>query len=272
VLFRSGTGDQPSATVPPPAGESNTDTGTGGSQPDTIPYARFKEVNDQLSGLRDYAQLRDLGYDPDSLGRLAAFEAAYRQDPVGTIAHLVSVNPDLPQETKDQVSQMLSDTPVAGGVPTESEGAKSALSPEDRELLDYAKNLREREQQAEVSARNDAVLNSVVAAWKRMDEADSLKSPAERVMLTQIAGVAGSGQYRNADELAKAARDSLLEYRSEVLGDAIQRTGRNGNAPAPLPGSRSAASEPVRFDSIKSATKAARESIERGELPPLSGE
>jgi hypothetical protein len=57
-----------------------------------------------------------------------------------------------------------------------------------------------------------------------------------------------------------------------VLGDAIQRTGRNGAAPAPLPGSRSAASEPVRFDSIKSATKAAREAIERGELPPLSGE
>src|SRR5262245_59020122 len=69
--------------VSPSAGTSNTDMGQQGRTPESIPYARFKEVNDRLSGLRGYEELQQYGYDADSLRRLASFEQQWQADPVG---------------------------------------------------------------------------------------------------------------------------------------------------------------------------------------------
>src|SRR3954465_12667336 len=63
----------------PPAGESNADTQPDAGHTDTIPYARFKEVNDRLAELRPFEELTTYGCDADSLRRLAAFETGYMQ-------------------------------------------------------------------------------------------------------------------------------------------------------------------------------------------------
>src|SRR4051794_14505307 len=78
-----GNAGEPPITEPPTAGSSNTDTGSGNGAPDTIPYARFKEVNDRYAELKPFEELTSFGYDADSLRRLAAFEAGYLQDPYG---------------------------------------------------------------------------------------------------------------------------------------------------------------------------------------------
>src|SRR5437868_1504666 len=76
----AGTEETPPATAPP-AAEPTTPDREGGP-PETIPYARFKEVNDQLAELKGYSQFSELGYDPDSLGRLVSLESAFAEDPL----------------------------------------------------------------------------------------------------------------------------------------------------------------------------------------------
>src|SRR4030095_7615009 len=66
-------------TTAPPAEAINTDTGQQGPS-ETVPYSRFKEVNDQL---RSYKTLEDEhGYDADSLRQLAEWADRFDQDPV----------------------------------------------------------------------------------------------------------------------------------------------------------------------------------------------
>lgn len=273
-------GDQPAGGVPgnegggvPPAAEpSNTDTGTQGGTPESIPYARFKEVNDQLVELKDFKILKDYGYDPDSLGRLAAFEASYQQDPIGTMKSMAA-SLDLPQEVLDALENASKGDETT---PPEPAGATAGgdaptpppLSAEDRERLEYVDQLRARE----VEQANDAKLNAVLAAWSELDKNDNIATPSERFMLTQITGVLSTGAtFQRPEDLAKAARDLVLEYRDGVLGGAVRRTGPGG-APLPnaLPGSLPAAgSEPVHFTDLRQASKAAQAAIESGNLPSI---
>lgn len=263
-------GGAPPPAAAPPAGESNADTAGAGGTPESIPYARFKEVNDRYSALRGYEELEQYGYDADSLRRLAAFEASYLQDPVGTWRTMAD-NLDLPQEVRDAiVSHLEGDAgsgngraegePPAGGTPPAPE-----LSPEMKERFDYLDQLREREQ----DAAREAQLQAVVEAWDRMDKTDDLPAAPRRLQLQAIASTAqGGGQWRTYDELAQAARESVLEYREAVLGSAV-RTGRGGSPPAALPGSAPASAGPVKFGSIREASKAAEAAIARGELPAI---
>src|SRR6266567_3287770 len=98
-----GTGETPAAAQTPSAETLNAET--SGGPPETIPYARFKEVNDQLQTLKGYDQLREWGYEPDSLARLAQFEAAWLSDPMGTWQAMAD-NLDLPQEVKDALGKL----------------------------------------------------------------------------------------------------------------------------------------------------------------------
>src|SRR5829696_867956 len=142
-----GSGGSQTEPAPPPAGESNADTGAGGGLPDTVPYARFKEVNDQYSELKGYKTLAEYGYDPDSLGRLAAFESSYLQDPINTWKAMAD-NLDLPEELKAALDQHL-----AGGdpdpAPAVAEGTPAAVPavvdqpPEVKEALDYVRLQKE---------------------------------------------------------------------------------------------------------------------------------
>jgi hypothetical protein len=257
-----GSGGDPPAPVAPPAGESNTDTATGGQVPDTIPYARFKEVNDRYNDLKGFETLKEYGYDSDSLSRLAAFEAQYLQAPIETWRTMAD-NLDLPQEVKDAIDAHLA-SGRAEGAPPANDPKPPELSPEVKERLDYVDQLRAREQERE----QQASLQRVVAAWDELDKADNVKT-TERVKLMAIAAVARDGQtYSTVEDFAKAAREPTLEYRNEILGDAIQRTGRGGSPPA-LPGSAPVPSGAVHFKTIREASKAAEEAIKRGELPTL---
>jgi hypothetical protein len=95
---------------------------------------------------------------------------------------------------------------------------------------------------------------------------DKIETP-EHIKLMAISAAAGSGQtFPTLEALADAARRTIVDYRSGVLGDAVQRTGRGGSPPA-LPGSLPVPSGPVKFDSLRAASKAAEEAIKRGELP-----
>jgi hypothetical protein len=236
----------------------------GQGTPDTIPYARFKEVNDQYQSLRGYQQLAELGYDPDSLGRLASFEVSYMQDPAGTVSQLVD-NLDLPQDQKDSIKETLSTGRAEGEQSNEPPPAEPSLSPEDRQRLEYVDQVRQRDEQND----RDQRLAHIVSIWDREDKKDGIDTP-EYIKLVHIAATANSGQqFETLEQLADAARGSVLDYRSQVLGGVVHRTGRGGSPPA-LPGSPPAAAPPVKFKDMREASRAAEAAIERGELPPMN--
>lgn len=252
----------------PAAEPSTTDTGAqGGQTPETIPYARFKEVNDRYSEVKGYEQLKSFGYDPDSLGRLAAFEAQYQADPYGTLK-VMAERLDLPQELLDQITEP---TPSGGsggqepGPAQPGNGAQNGaleLSPEVKERLDYVDSLREREAQA----ARDAQLGRVEAAWDTLDKEDGIETP-RMVKLMAIRALADSDQVPpTVEDFAKLARSPLMEYRDKALGSAVQNRTR-GMTPT-LPGSPPVPAEAVSFGSdIRAASKAAQAAIERGEIP-----
>src|SRR5262245_46832489 len=101
----SGTGETTSGDdQTPPAGAQNTDNESGGTPPETIPYSRFKEVNDAY---RPYKELSDVGYDADSLRQLAEFETSFKVDPVSTWLAVAANIDGLPQEMKDMAQRHL---------------------------------------------------------------------------------------------------------------------------------------------------------------------
>jgi hypothetical protein len=255
-------GQAPQAGAPAAAPSTPDSTPTSGP-PDTIPYARFKEVNDRLQSLSGFETLASYGYDSDSLGRLAAFEAQYLQDPVGTWKAMAD-NIDLPQELKDAMEAHLNSSDQADVTPS-SDGPKPVeLSPEDRARLDYVDRVRETELERDRNAR----LDHVVSIWTNMDKQDRIETP-EHIKLMAIMAAAQSGQqFPTLEALADAARRQIVDYRSGVLGDVVQRTGRGGS-PAPLPGSLPVPSGPVKFDTLRAASRAAEAAIQRGELPSL---
>lgn len=264
----SGTG----ATTPPPSAETLT-TDTGG-EPGPVPYSRFKEVNDQLSELRPYDSLRQYGYDADSLSRLAAFEAAFTEDPHGTTAKLVD-NLDLPDEAKTQIKGMLdsqSDEPTTGGGTPDTPDAPSTEPPS------WAKPLVEdyqTRQQQEVSAREEAarnqMLDQVISHWDEMDKSDSEalgRSVAipDTIRLSLIATHASSNRYQDPVSLAKGARADAVAYRESILGSSVVPPGSR-TGPRSVPNSAATPSPAQKFGGdIKSASKAALAAIERGEL------
>lgn len=261
-----GTGETPA--TPAPAAAPTTPDSAGGP-PESIPYARFKEVNDQYVALKPYEELQQYGYDPDSLGRLAAFEAQYMTDPVGTWLALSS-DLDLPQEVRtalDAVGHAPATPPAQGDIP-DDEGQKSPLSglPADvQETLQWAKQKQAEEAQAAEHAQTEAVLSATTSHWDKLDEADSLKTP-DNIKLTFISAAAARGGFDTAEQLAEAARADLLAYRDAELGSAVSGSRRPGT-PLAVPGSAPGASEPVRFADLREASKAAAADMQAGRLP-----
>lgn len=253
-------------TAPPAAEPSTTETGAPGTTPDTIPYARFKEVNDRYSSLKGYERLAEFGYAPDSLERLAGFDAAYQADPIGTLASMAS-NLDLPQELKDAIqahASGTSTTPPAEGAPSGDGIAKAAeLSPQDKARLEYVDKVIARDEQSASQAQLDRVLS----AWDSMDKKDEIETPMA-IKLAHISAMSGSGaNFATIEEFATAARKPVVDFRGDVLGGAVIRTGLGGLPPA-LPGGLPAAAPAVSFGgSFKAASKAAAEAIARGEIP-----
>jgi hypothetical protein len=266
-----GTGETPG--TPAPAAAPTTPDSAGGP-PESIPYARFKEVNDQLQNLKPYEELQQYGYDPDSLGRLAAFEAQYMTDPIGTWLALSS-DLDLPQEVKDALEAVGSATPATPATPGEASpsGAEPttpptppAELPEDvQRTLQWAQQRMAEEQQQAANAQTEAVLSATTGHWDKLDEADSLKTP-DNIKLTFISAAAARGGFTSAEQLAESARNDLLAYRDAELGSAVSGSRRPGT-PLAVPGSAPGTTEPVRFGDLREASRAAAADLQAGRLP-----
>ena len=261
------------ANVPPPAGASNTDTGTQGGPPDSIPYARFKEVNDRLAGLRGYEELSQYGYDADSLRRLASFEQQYQADPVG-VWRSMAVNLDLPPEVLDSINRFAD----AGSPPRQAEGQTSSVDPtgapevpaEVQKRLDYVDQMMQRDEQQ----GREAALDRVVAAWDEMDNREGVQT-SKRTQLTYIAAMASRQQdgrpvYGTVEGLAEAARSARMEDRDADLGALVQPGNGMRGAPPALPGSLPTPAGPVKFESLREASQAAEADMLAGKLSPLT--
>jgi hypothetical protein len=258
--------------VPPSAGTSNTDTGTRGQAPESIPYARFKEVNDRLSGLRGYEELSQYGYDADSLRRLASFEQQYQADPIG-VWRSMAVNLDLPPEVLTAINNFAD----AGTPPGPAEGQTNGPGPnapavpdEVQKRLDYVDQIMQRDEQA----AREASLDRVVAAWDEMDTTEGITTP-KRTQLTYIAAMAqrqenGRAVYSTVEGLAQAARAARMEDRDFDLGALVQPGNVNRGAPPVLPGSLPTPAGPVRFNSLREASQAAEADMLAGRLSPLT--
>lgn len=261
-----------SQPVPPaPAAAPSTPDSAGGQPPDTIPYARFKEVNDELQSLRPYRELETLGYDPDSLGRLVNFEANYARDPVATVNVLVD-NLDLPDATKEAVKTLMQTQAApasnGGGNPEEDGDGQQQLSPEVQEALQYVRDAKARDAQA----TTDAQLQTAVDHWSRLDAEDGLtgdKATPKHVVLMHIGALAGSGNYATLEALAEASRKVYSDERDRLLGSAVQ-TGRTTGSPARVPAGPSASPQRPNFGSLKEASKAALADIQAGRLPAMN--
>lgn len=248
--------------TPTPDQSARTENIETGGPPESIPYARFKEVNDQLRELKGYTPLAEAGYDPDSVGRLVAFEAAYQEDPTGTIASVVEAM-DLPDTTKNAVTAML-----RNGVLAQDDDVEET---EPEEPPDWAKPLIEDHNaraEAEESQYYDNLLQKGINHWQAKDKEEGVTTP-ERIILRQIRASVDDGNFSTIEELSEHARSELMGYREETLGSALvnRRTG-----PSSIPGSGVPRSEPAKFGSMKEATKAAEAAIRRGELPPITPE
>jgi len=255
-----GTEETPTPTPAPSAGTENAETEQSGSTPETVPYSRFKEVNDRLASLRGFAPVAEAGYEPDSVARLVAFEQAYIEDPVGTIAEQID-NLDLPDATKAAVKTLMS------GQPAQTESTESEES--DEAPPKWAEPLiqdHESRTQAEEDQHYNTLLDKTIEHWNKLDKDDDLETPT-RTQLIHIRAAADRGGFETVEQLAEAARGDLMEYRDHALGSAV-RPSRTG--PLSVPGSGVGSSEPVKYKSIQEATKAAEAAMSRGELPPLS--
>jgi hypothetical protein len=271
-----GSAETPPAETPPAAGPSTPETGQQQGPPETIPYARFKEVNDRLANLKGYEELAQYGYDPDSLGRLAAFEAQYVQDPIGTVSKMID-DLDLPQELKEAFAQHATsggapaNTPptAGGGTQSEASGEQPAVPPDVQEAVRW---VAEQKQAAEAQAAeeaNSAVLDSVVAEWDRLDKESELTTP-EHVKLSFISSAAATGGFSSPEQLGKMAWEANRAYRDSILGSAVN-SGRPGGAPSALPGGGPAAPTPQAYRDIADASKQAIADIQAGRLPQIGG-
>jgi len=263
-----GSGETPPAEQAPAAGPSTTETPGQQGPPEAIPYARFKEVNDRLAELKGDEELAQYGYDPDSLGRLAAFEAQYMTDPVATVARMVE-DLDVPQELKDQLTSLAgkpagsstpSQTPEGGGTPEPPATDTSHLPPDVQEKLRWI----DQKQAEEAQQANEAVLDSVLSHWDNLDREANLETP-KHVQLAFVSAAAAGGGFTNTQQLAEMARGQLMAYRDSTLG-AVVGSGRAGGAPA-LPGGGPAAPSLPQFADIRDASKQALADIQAGRLP-----
>jgi hypothetical protein len=258
-----GTGmeDQPAS----PAGAENADTPAGGP-PETIPYSRFQEVNSRYQDLKQYEELAQYGIEPDSVVRLASFEAAYIEDPKGIINTLIDSQQDLSDETKAAMRELLSQQSDRAGAQGDGEGdGNVAIPPEVAQKMAQLDQIIAEREEADRQQR----LDIVVRHWDGLDEQDGLDVP-ERTKLVWIASAASREGYETLEQLAEAARASYLEDRDHSLGSVVQS--RDTGTPRTVPGSAAAPSPPEEFKDFKSANKQILADIKAGRLPGIEQE
>jgi hypothetical protein len=252
-------------TATPSAETSNTDT--GGTGPGPVPYSRFKEVNDELQNLRGYSDLRNYGYDPDSLRELAAFDSAYRTDPLATTSVLIDNLPGISDEVKAGIKEQLGvqanpETPPAG-----STGA-TGTNPDDKPpawaqplLNDY-----EQRQANDQKAAQDATVQAILADFNAKDAAAEVTTnPAVALKFIQ-AELASGHPYQTVQEVADAARETLKMVREGGARDLVDTLPRNGRTTS-VPGGTLPSTPPRTFKSLADANKHLEHILSQGQTP-----
>jgi hypothetical protein len=253
-----------------PAGATITDTAEA---PGPIPYSRFKEVNDTRRKLEEaitpYRELEGMGYSPEDFRRLVAWEDEYAADPVGW-----ALNNALEQATDSGVKAAIESAIAAktGGsaeTPSAPEGSQPDSGSDD-EPPAWAKRIIEKhereEREAEMRARSEA-FDALTNAWKELDKKDNVKSPTEAALTTWL--YAAAAQHSEPVEILRAARQSWLAEREEILKEAVTPARDGDTIPRPVPGGGEGAAtvrEPVRPRTLDQARKLAQEADERGTL------
>lgn len=253
-----------------PAGAQNTDTG---SDLGPIPYSRFKEVNEARRSLEEaitpYRELEGMGYSPEDFRRLAAWETEYAQDPAGW-----SLKNALEQATDPGVKAAIeaaiaakdggsAETPPAPTGDATLEGTTD--EPPAWAVPIIEKHLRE-EREQETRARAEAY-DAVTNAWKELDAKDGIKSPGDAALATWI--LSAAQQHAEPVEILRAARESWLAEREEILKEAVTPARSGDTIPRPVPGGGEGAPiarEPVRPRTLDEARRLAVEAEERGTL------
>jgi hypothetical protein len=230
----------------------NTDS-EDGEDPGPIPYARFKEVNDQYKELKPFAELTEYGYDADSLRQLAEFDARFQSDPVGM---WLSVGDQL--DLPDTVKAAIQAEATGGRSPAKPQGGPDVPDePLDR-VAQLEKRLDEKEA-AETQAQWNQTLDELMTKWRKADKADELtESPPDEVMLTYIEKHAQGA--KDLDDIVVRARGAHTEYLDKLMGGAIKKGGRK-KAPVPSGGSPPA-NQPEAPKTLAEASRLARIELE----------
>lgn len=270
-----GTGDGTGGTGEPPTSQDDN-TDPANQPPQSIPYSRFKEVNDsrkQLEGeLAPFKELQAMGYDAEQLHRLAQWELEFTQEPVKTWLTQASALEELPQEVKDAIAKA---NGVAVEPPTSKdpqEEGKPSVTDEPPEwakglLEDHEERKKEKQEQA-LSAEAEAskqLLDGIIEAWETQDKTEGIATP-RKTMLAHI--VAAARTESTPDAVLAVGRRDWLEAREETLQTTV--VPGNGNAPRTVPGGGSGgppAATSVKPKSLSEASRLAEVFMKTPETP-----
>jgi hypothetical protein len=220
--------------------------------------------------MRDLEQrwgvLDEYGIEPDSAVRLASFEAAYMQDPKGTISSMVD-QLDLPDSQKGAVKALLmQESAVAQATPPADDGqTPAALPAEVTEAIQWIRDERANREAQESQGR----LDHVVSHWRSLDQQDNIQVP-DRQRLMYIQTAAAAGGFTTLEQLAENARNAWLEDRDVNLGGVVQRP-RTGS-PLAVPSGGVPLTPPAAPRTMAEARKLIEADIAAGRLPDLKGE
>lgn len=273
-----GTEEPATPEVTPPSDETlNADT--RGTTPESVPYSRFKEVNDARRSLEEavapIAELEQLGYPVAELQRLVQWETEFAQDPVQAWLSTARSIENLPDAVKEAIAALDGAAPTTTPQSTEPPGSEPKPA-EPAEVPEWAQKIIDREAareqqeqeaaeraQAEAAkAAGAAALESITEAWKEMDEKDGIKTP-EKTMLAHI--ISASRHTETPEEALAMARADWLATREETLTSVVSRP-TLGVRPVPGSGSGHQPAQPPRpARTLKDASKLAK--VTWGEQP-----
>lgn len=285
-----GTGEA-SGEAPPDTGAGPSIPDSGGSPPQTIPYTRFKEVNDARreieSRLEPYTELEAMGYGPEDLRRLADWETQYALDPTGTWLQHATTLDDLPQEVKDAVAKHASSgsqgTGESGPAASSGDGEPGGGAPqaESGEPPEWAKPLIAdftSRKEAEVRQANSDALDGLLSQWDDLDKADGLVDSDGKSltpMESKLAHIGAAARVATShDELLQLARGDFLRSRESILGTQAGFVRNGDTPPKTVPGGGTGSVPPNAPEPPKTldqARKLAEAAMSTGSLPSLAG-
>lgn len=190
--------------------------------PQTVPYSRFKEVNDQYKEFKTFSD--DTGYDLDDLRQLTEFEDRFAADPSGTwVALARQLGDQLPEPLRNALAELENSGEPAQKSPPEDSSAEEEPPVWAKPLLeDYETRQTERQEQ-----QFQDVLDGIVEQWNEQDQEEKLIDDEGRSVftdkqkLTYITAHLRKGV--SADKVLESARTEAKDFRENMLRGSVVR-------------------------------------------------